>query len=249
MKISNVHLAIVGFTLLVVPAISQDRSSNHLRIKQMREALTSDSPIPNLPIRLEEVRMATLVEILQVLNSPDLSISDVDSEIRGLDKDYWAKPASIIRKDLAGTNVIVVAYAILYGGASAPEAMPIIEAFRKVGYLYQEAGHGGGSLIGSAAKLEELPSPWPTELWFLAHGQQTRVMQYHEKMAIYSFNGTELKEQWITKVPLAAPEFQITKNALHITYGDEERSGPLLIKTIALTQSGALETSTIPKIP
>lgn len=209
----------------------------------------SDSALPDLSSRLEEIRQATLVEILLVLNSKTLGTSDIDTQIRGMDKDYWAKPASILRKDLAGTSVVVVAYAILHGGAAIPESTPVIEAFREIGHVYEEVARTGESLEGSAARLEELPSPWPTELWIFAHGQQTGVMQYHEKMAIYIFDGFQLKESWAAKAPLKAPKFQITKEALLITYEDEDRIGPALVKTLALTQAGVFETSTTPKVP
>jgi hypothetical protein len=249
MRIPTIGFVAIGFIFFVSPAKSQDSSSNRLKIRQMREALISDSALLDLPSQLEEIRTATVVEILSALNSTTLSTSDVDTKIRGMFNDYWAQPASILRKDLAGTNVVVVAYLIFHGGAAIPDGTPVIEAFRKVGHLYQEVAHGGESLEDSTAKLEELSSPWPTELWIFAHGQQTRPMQYHEKLAIYSFDGFGLKELWTAKAPLKDPTFKITKEVLLITYEDEERIGPALVKTIALTQSGALETGTAPKIP
>jgi hypothetical protein len=129
------------------------------------------------------------------------------------------------------------------------DATPVIEAFRQVGHQYEEADHGGRSLDGSAVKLQEIPSPWPNELWILAHGQQSGVMQYHEKVAIYSFDGFQLKDLWVAKASVRDPHFQVTKNALFLTYEDEERIGPPLVKTITLTQAGPMETSTVPKIP
>lgn len=213
----------------------------------MRKALLGDSPLSDLSSRIEEVRKATLAEILGILNSTTLSTGEINAKIRDIDKAYWAKPASILRKVLAGTNVVVVAYAILHGGDAIPAATPIIEAFRDVGHQYQEVGHSGESLENSAIKIEQLPSPWPTELWIFAHGQQTMVMQYHEKAAILSFDGFQLKELWATKAPLKDPSFQIAKDALLITYEDDEKIGPARVKTLALTPGGVLETSTVSK--
>jgi hypothetical protein len=247
--ITKIGLAIIGFAVWCAPAPAQDGSSSELALKQMRKALIGDSPLSDLSNRIEEIRKATLAKILRILNSTTLSTNDIDTEIRGMDKDYWAKPASILRKDLAGTNVIVVAYAILHGGAAIPAATPVIEAFRDAGHLYQEVGHSGGNLEDTAARLEELASPWPTELWIFAHGQQTQVMQYHESAAILSFDGFRLKELWVTKAPLKDPNFQITKEALLITYEDEEQIGPALVKTLALTPGGVLETGTASKTP
>lgn len=73
------------------------------------------------------------------------------------------------------------------------------------------------------------------------------VMQYHEKAAILSFDGFQLKELWATKAPLKDPSFKIAKDALLITYEDDEKIGPARVKTLALTPGGVLETSTVSK--
>jgi hypothetical protein len=220
MKSPNAWLTVMGFALLFARGSAQDGPSSWAQITEMRRALIGDSPLPDLPIRLEAVRKATLAEILRLLNSTTLSTADIDAS-----------------------------YVIFHGGAAIADATPVIEAFRQDGPLYVEAGHGGENIEQTLPKLEELRSRWPTELLILAHGQHTGAMQYHEKAAIYSFDGYRLRELWATKGALKGPAFQITNDVLRIIYEDEEKVGSTLVKTIALTPGGVMEISTLPQFP
>ncbi len=249
MKSPNAWLTVMGFALLFARGSAQDGPSSWAQITEMRRALIGDSPLPDLPIRLEAVRKATLAEILRLLNSTTLSTADIDAKIRDIDKDYSTNHATVIRKNLTGTKVVVASYVIFHGGAAIADATPVIEAFRQDGPLYVEAGHGGENIEQTLPKLEELRSRWPTELLILAHGQHTGAMQYHEKAAIYSFDGYRLRELWATKGALKGPAFQITNDVLRIIYEDEEKVGSTLVKTIALTPGGVMEVSTLPQFP
>jgi hypothetical protein len=231
--------------LLCAAASPQDPSPDLLKIRQIRAALPGD--LSDVSAQIEHIRDTFDVHILRLLNSPSPT-AEIDKEIVELIKDGWGQPVSLLRATVNDLTVVVVGYTLLHGMSAIPDGTPIIESFRRVGSSYEIAAHGGESLDQSVVKLEELPSPIPGEIWIFAHGQQSRVMQYHERMAIYSFDGFALKQRWISNVPLKAPSFQISKDALRITYENEQDPGPLpLVTTIALTQSGPLETSTILK--
>ncbi len=246
MRILQLGFAVVGCLLPIAPAGAQNSSPNRVKIREMREALLGRLLSgPDLATRLEGIRESTRAETLLILNSGRGTPVDVDDQIRSLLRE--GQPTSIIRKRLNGTDFVVVGYSIIHGMSAIPDSAPVIEAFRSNGSMYEAVAHTGEALERSAAKLEELPSPWSTELWILAHGQQSRVMQYHEKIAIYSFDGSRFKELWVAAAPLRSPRFEIAKGALRISYEDEERSGPLLVKTIGLTQSGAVEIGTLPQ--
>lgn len=95
-----------------------------------------------------------------------------------------------------GTDFVIAGYSIRHGASALPDSTVVIEAYRKSADGYVLADQTGERLANSISKLEELPCPWTTDVWLLAHGQQTGVMQYHERLRIYSFDGRRFKELW-----------------------------------------------------
>jgi len=129
-----------------------------------------------------------------------------------------------------------------------PDATAVIEAFRTVGNQYEFAAQTGEELENSLVRLEEIPSSASSELWILAHGQMTGVMQYTEKVRIYSFDGKGFKVRWAAP-PKKSPEFRLAKDTVEITYEEEwEKHSPLMIQTLALTHEGlVVEKSLVTK--
>jgi hypothetical protein len=222
--------------------LAQDNRSNQATIRQLRTGLMTDGPHGELQNKLDQLRQTMRIERLRCLNSITKATDAIDSEILDLDKEYGNKPVSIERGRLDGLEVALIGYSITYGGAALPHASPVVEAFRRIGSSYEEVAYAGQSLDGSSIRLEKLNSPIAGEIWIFAHGQQSQVMQYHEKMCIYSFDGYRLRELWSAERPLKGAEFKITKDVVRITYEDEAHEGPLLVKTIALTVNGPVET-------
>jgi hypothetical protein len=129
-----------------------------------------------------------------------------------------------------------------------PDATAVIEAFRKGTAQYDFIAQTGERLENSLVRLEEIPSSSSGELWMLAHGQQTGLMQYTEKIGIYSFDGWGFKERWTT-TPKGAPSFRLGKDTIEITYGEEwQKQSPLMVQTLALTRGGlVVEKNLVPK--
>lgn len=233
--------------ILVLPLASQAQPDGQpqARLRDLGRALLQGVRYEDdVRERVEEIRKLTRIQVLAALNttSPQAATyQEIKSAFAGM------YTMNVIRKRLDGQDAVIVSYSIAHGPPAIPDQTPVIEAFVKRAAEYEAVDTIGLELEGCDVRLEELTSPGPSELWFLAHGQQSRVMQYHERMAIHSFDGRRFKQQWAGGTPLRSPSFQMTANRLMITYEDEERSGPLLIKTIEMGQGGALELSTLPK--
>jgi len=246
---------VIGYVIVFVVGISslgaQGYLSNRSKIADLKKGLFSDSRID--PDRLDEIRKQmdeihdlVRAEILMNLNAGVESAQELNNQLRPALEANSKTPVSIIEKKLNGIDVLLVAYSIMYGASALPTTSTVIEGFRKVAGRYEAVTRAGEILDGSRALLEELPSPWSTELWFLAHGQESGVMQYHEKMAIYSFDGSAFKKLW-APAPRKAPNVQITKDSVIVTYEQEPESGPLLVQTMLLTPAGVVEGTPIPK--
>jgi hypothetical protein len=142
-------------------------------------------------------------------------------------------------------DLVVAGYCILHGGAALPGSTTVLEGFRKVSDKYEARAQAGEALGDSLIRLEELSSPRSDEMWFVAHGQQLQVMQYAEKISIYSFDGVRFNELWALPSKKQA-SVQVEKDSVRVTFEDPARE-PLMVLTVALTPAGPVEASLLPK--
>jgi len=208
----------------------------------MQRRLLDDQAHPDTSERLEEIRQAVRLELGEIMNAVPTDASTIDDQIRSWLKD---QRVTVIHDSFNGSEFILVGYSIRHGGSAIPDAAGVIEAYRKAGTRYEwTASATGGWLDGYTVRLEKLPSPWSTELWVLARGQQTLVMQYHEKMAIYSFNGTELRGLWTGGAARRDASYKIAGNSLFVAWDDEsDGTHTWLTQKLYLTPGGVVEST------
>lgn len=243
MKVLN--LALSSCCLLsIVPLVAQERSRSRPAIAELRKALLGNlAEGSDLEASLEQVREAIRGEIALYLNSSSApSTSEMKEQISDIVQE--GQPSSVLRKRFNGADFVVVGYSIAHGAAATPDSTPVIEAFRRIGNSFQPVAHTGDRLERSRTRLNELPSPWPNELWILAHGQQSRTMQYHEKMAIYSFDGSQFKELWASTEGRRDASYLITDDSLFVNYDDDSDWNHVwLTQRLYLTPGGVIETT------
>jgi hypothetical protein len=149
-----------------------------------------------LPGKIDELKGLIRGEILRQLNSGKWTDSTLLTSLSPALTEEWHGPLSLIHKQFNGSDYVIIGYSIRHGGSALPDSTVVIEAYRKAADGYELADQTGDGLANSLAKLEDLQVPWTNEAWFIGHGQQTGVMQYHERVRIYSFDGTRFKELW-----------------------------------------------------
>jgi len=195
--------------------------------------------------RIGQIKDLIRGEILRHLDSTQLSYSTLQQNLASVFPKDWNGPLSLIHKQLNGLDVVIIGYSIRHGLSAIPDSTAVIEAFRKIADRYELVDQTGPRLANSVPKLEELPTPSANEIWILGHGQQTCVMQYHERARIYSFDGHGFKELWGHE-PLRGASFQIEKNEVRITF-DKEEGFPEMVLTLALLPQGPREISLLRK--
>ena len=254
MSAYSLILAIGGFltSASIATAAPQDRTLNRAEIIRLRKELIATAQRPSIVAdqpyalqRFARIRELIRSEILTVLNSGVQEPVELIHVLESVLQDDAKLPVSFLRKRLNGADNVVVGFTIHYGGRALPNSRVFIEAFRNETNRYDSVAQTGEAMDDSLVKLDELPSPWPgVELWFLAHGQETIKMQYHEKMRIYSFDGYKFEEKWSSGAK-KAPTFKIGRDSLEVTYQQER--GPSMVQKILITTAGALESISLPK--
>jgi hypothetical protein len=253
MTMSSRNMRIVTLAFVAVAQLTlQAQAEKAGRIEAARKELFVNSKedlqrlhAPGyLPSKITALRTLIREEILRQLNR---SASNDSVLLAGLESALTkdSKPLSVIHKQLAGAEFIIVGYSIRHGPSAQPDSTVVIEAYRKGPDGYEFVDQTGEGLTNSTSKLEELPSPWTTEIWLLAHGQQTEVMQYHERVQILSFDGVRFKDLW-NHDPLWLPNFLVERNELRITFEKEGGVGQMVL-TLALLPQGPKEISLLEK--
>lgn len=205
-------------------------------------------PEQYLDDHISQIRKAVQSGVLEALRENDEA--DSLQKVLGALTAGVSPDAIVYRVAVGGTTGIVAGYSIFYGGA-IPSIKVIIDGYRKTGSSsYELAAESGQSLDDCALKLEELISPRPGEAWFFAHGQLHDGMVYKEMMRIYSFDGYKLKELWVPADPKEQPSFEITKDAVIVTYAGENQSvnafhQPVMRDTVRLTPDGPVASTLI----
>lgn len=192
--------------------------------------------------KIDELKGLIRQEILSKLNRVGWNDSTLLSSLAPA-LDHESYPLSLIHKQLNGIDFVIIGYSIRHGPSAIPYSTVVIDAYLKRGDGYELADQTGEGLANSTPKLEELPCPWTTEVWLLGHGQQTGVMQYHERARIYSFDGQHFKELW-GHDPMREATFQIERNELKIEFVDEPASHAMEL-TLALLPQGPKEISLV----
>jgi hypothetical protein len=233
--------------LLSLSAYCQRSSPERPSSLQLRRGVLDNRDHPDLPERLEEIRRAARQELSQIMNAGPANQSPIEDRIRSSLKDEWGS-AAVLRESFNGTEFTLAGYSVFHGSTAIPDATGVIEAFRKVGTGYEwTASTSGGALEGFTLRLDKLPSPWSTEIWILAHGQKTQVMQYHEKMAIYSFNGLEFKELWNAGAARRDASYKVVGDSLFVNYDDDaDGKHTWLTQRLYLTPGGVVESTPQP---
>jgi hypothetical protein len=225
------------------------------RIAQSKRNLASDPFTSAAQIKETEDRVLNLrnlirEEILSRLNSGSEKPADLYLQIRPILEDRPDRPVGVVARRLNGVDAIVIGYSLLFGSSGLPSAATFVEGFRKEGAQYFFADGVGDKLAVAHVQINELHSPWSSELWLLTHGQQTGVMQYHERIAIYSFDGFRFKTLWTSREPKKAPEFEIAKAFVKVTYELEPPEfGPRQVEQLDLTPGGIIENAPLPQHP
>lgn len=244
--------ALAGVFLFVRPAHLAPQNSQAGRVAQLRREILANSEQDNARLRrngyvaehLNEIRSLVRAEILQGLNN-GVATDQVAEGLRSMLQDDWKAPVSVIHARANGMDLVVAGYCILHGGAALPGSTTVLEGFRKVSDKYEARAQAGEALGDSLIRLEELSSPRSDEMWFVAHGQQLQVMQYAEKISIYSFDGVRFNELWALPSKKQA-SVQVEKDSVRVTFEDPARE-PLMVLTVALTPAGPVEASLLPK--
>ena len=116
---------------------------------------------------------------MQIMNASSADTRSMEDQIRLSLRDDWGS-ASVLRENLNGSETVLVGYSIYHGSTAIQDATGVIEAFERRGARYAPVANlTTADLNGFSVGLERLPSPWSTEMWILAHGHKTQVMQYH----------------------------------------------------------------------
>ena len=191
--------------------------------------------------KINVVRDLMREEILRQLNAGGWSDSTLLKRLPPVTNMEPNIGLGLVHKRLNGVDFVIISYCILHGASAIPDSTDVIDAYRKGADGYELVDQTGDGLANSMPKLEELPSPWTTEIWLLGHGQQTGVMQYHERARIYSFDGQHFKELWGHE-PMRDAKFEIDRNELKIQFVDEEARHVMWL-TLALLPQGPKEIS------
>lgn len=195
---------------------------------------------------IKDLTSAIRREVLERLNKGNEDPEKLRVDLAPLLNDEVAElKGTLLRSSIDGMRVFVIAYSIAHGGMGLPESTAVIEGFRRIAGRYEYAASAGAEMANTSLDLGSLPSPRTNELWLLAHGKQMRVMQYHQRFAIYSFDGFEFHLLWKHE-PLLQSSFQFSNKTLQITYDDAESIAPMIL-TVELTPGGPVETSRSPK--
>jgi hypothetical protein len=252
MKKTRLALALLGVLLFVRPARLAPQLNHAGRVTQLRRELLAYTAEDDARLRsngyvaehLKEIRNLVRAEILRGLNN-GVATEQVAKGLRSMLQDDWNVPVSLIHARINGIDLIVVGYSILHGGAALPGSTTVLEGFRNVRDKYEACAEPGDGASDSLMRLDELPSPRSDEMWFMAHGQQLQVMQYAEKIGIYSFDGVRFNKLWTT-LPKKQASLQVEKDSVRVTFEDPERVSPMVL-TVALTPAGPVEVSLLPK--
>jgi hypothetical protein len=195
--------------------------------------------------RIGQLRDLIRDEILRQLNGGQWKDSTLLQNLAPALTKEWNGPLSLIHKQLNGADLVIIGYSIRHGPSAIPDSTVVIEAFRKVADRYELVDQTGEGLANSVPKLEQLSGPWTNEIWILAHGQQTGVMQYHERVRIYSFDGQRFKELWGHE-PLRQATFEAEKGQVKVMFETEEDLQEMVL-TLALLPQGPMQISLLPK--
>jgi len=195
--------------------------------------------------RIGQLRGLIREEILRQLNSGQWKDSTFFQNLSPALSEEWNRPLNLIHKQLNGADVVIIGYSIRHGPSAIPDSTVVIEGFRRAANGYELVDQTGEGLANSVPRLETLPGPATNEIWFLAHGQQTGVMQYHERSRIYGFDGHRFKELWGHE-PLRQATFEIANTEVRVTF-EEEESGRQMVLTLALLPQGPTQISLLMK--
>jgi hypothetical protein len=224
-------------------------------VVRLRADLFSDSAERGTPAEKKSYRLQRFThlralindETLHLLNKDLISPNELVNTLGPILQDAaWHSPANVIHKRLPGTDVVLLAYTILYGARGLPNSTGTIQAFRKIGESYETSTQVTEGLDDCLLRLDAMPSPWPDQVWLLAHGQRLIAMQYHEKIQALSFDGFVFKRLWGPE-EMKAPSFKIDANSVRITYEQEMNRGPRLVQELFVTPSGILESVPTPE--
>lgn len=240
-------------SLIALPAMAQDQLRDRVEKARRELLMYTEDDVKRLRSReyvtgkLREFEALAREEILRNLNSEKWTDSTLRQRLSPV---LVSGPLqlSLIHKLLNGIDVVIVEYSVAHGPSAIPDSTVFIQAYRKVADRYELADQTGDGLANSMPKLEELSAPSGNEVWLLAHGQQTGVMQYHERVRIYSFDGEHFKELWGHEPPLCGAAFKIEKNEIKIDFSDEADTNlPEMVLTLAILPQGPMQISLLRK--
>jgi hypothetical protein len=247
------RIVTLGLALLTNPVLRAAQVDSAQRLRAIQEELLSTTKEDDqrvrrqdfINVKLGEVKRIIREEILRQLNRGMTERATLTAGLPQILTEDGNGPISIIHRQLRGHDVVIVGYTVRHGPSALPDSTAVIEAFRKSLDRYELVDQTGQELANSLPVLEELQGPWTDEIWFIGHGQQTGVMQYHERIGIYSFDGTRFKLLW-SHDPLRNASLELQRNEVKITYVEEEGT-PWMVLRLALLPRGPTQISLLQK--
>jgi len=98
--------------------------------------------------------------------------------------------------ELNGSPTLVVAFAVLTGGQGIPDVRPAIQFYSHATGVWRLHNEAGAEFRGTTFSIAPIPSPIPSEVWYLLWGMQIGDTGARLKLRVYAFDGFTVRTAW-----------------------------------------------------